>query len=78
MVHDPLVDAVRDWAAKEKAHNPSFALVLGRKSFTIDQIVEHIEKDTLDGRELRKMIFAAATDLFFNYTPPARGRPASR
>lgn len=69
MTNDPLVEAVQDWAVKQKSHNPSFNLVLGRKSFTVDQIVEHIEKNTEEGRELKKMIFAAATDLFFNYKP---------
>ncbi len=69
MDNDPLVEAVRDWATKEKAHNPSFNLAIGRKIFTVDQIVEHIEKDTEEGRELKKMIFSTATDLFFNYKP---------
>ena len=69
MDNDPLIEAVRSWANKEKAHNPSFHLILGRKSFTIDQIVEHIEKGTEEGRELKKRIFATATDLFFNYKP---------
>ncbi len=69
METDQLVEAVRDWAEKQKAHNPAFNLVHGRKSFTVDQIVEHIEKDTEEGRELKKRIFSAATDLFFNYKP---------
>ena len=69
MDNDQLVEAIRDWADKERTHNPSIRLVLGRKIFTIDEVVEHIEKNTEEGRELKKMIFKAATDLFFNYRP---------
>lgn len=69
MDNDPLVQSIRDWAAKEQKHNPAFSLVVGRKNFTIDQIVEHIEKDTEEGRMLKKMIFNAATSLFFDYKP---------
>ena len=69
MDEDPLLDAVRSWAEKERAHNPSFSLVVGKRSFTIDQIVEHIEKGTEEGQMLRKMIFKTATDLFFRYRP---------
>jgi len=67
--NDPLVEAIRSWAERERAHNPTFSLVVGKKAFSIDQIVEHIERDTKDGRMLRKMILKAATDLFFNYRP---------
>lgn len=70
MSNDPLVESfyesLRDWAKNEKAHNPSFSLAYGRKIFKIDEIVEHIEKDTEEGRALKKMIFTAAIDLFAN------------
>ena len=65
-------EGIRHWAKKEKTHNPSFALVLGRKSFTIDQLVEHLEKDTEDGREIKKWMFMALPELFTNYDPKPR------
>jgi len=64
-----LLEEIRNWADKEKTHNPTFSFVVGRKAFTVDEIVEHIEKDTPEGRELKKMIFSTATSLFFNYKP---------
>ena len=69
MGNDPLVEVIRNWAEKEKAHNPSFSFVVGRKSFTIDQIVDHIENGTEEGKMLRKMILKTATSLFFDYKP---------
>lgn len=69
MDNDPLLEAVIDWAEKQKSHNPSFSFVVGNKSFTADQIVEHIKKDTEDGRVLKKMILKTATSLFFRYKP---------
>jgi len=67
--NDPLVEAVREWAAKEKAHNPSFSFVVGRKAFSAEEIVEHIENGTEEGKMLRKMIFKTATSLFYDYKP---------
>lgn len=69
MSEDPLVEAILSWAEKQRAHNPSFRLVIGKKSFSIDQIVEHIKKDTEDGKLLKQMIFKTATNLFFDYRP---------
>ena len=71
--NDPLLEAVKAWAEREKRHNPTFSLVVGNKMFTIDQIVEHMEKDTEEGRMLRKMILETATALFFNYRPSKKG-----
>ncbi len=70
MSNDPLVksfyESLHEWEEREKANNPSFRLFYGRKSFSIDQIVEHIEKDTDEGKVLKKMIFKAAIDIFSN------------
>jgi len=67
--NDLLIKAVKEWAEKEKSRNPSFSLVVGRKAFTIDEIVDHIEKNTEEGKMLKTLILKTATDLFFRYNP---------
>lgn len=65
-----IVDAVKKWADGEKENNPSFSLLIGRKAFTIDQIVEHVEKQTEDGEKLMDMIVNAGAALFLPTTRP--------
>ena len=64
-----LIKAVKEWAEKEKSRNPSFSLVVGKKAFTIDEIIDHIEKNTEEGKMLKTLILKTATDLFFRYNP---------
>ena len=65
-----LVDAVKSCAVRERESNPSFSMVVGRKAFTIDQIVEHVEKQTEDGEQLLDMIVKAGAELFLPHTRP--------
>ena len=62
--HARIVAFVKEWAENEKRVNPSFSLVVGRQAFTTDQIVEHIEEDTVTGKMLEEMILDTAASLF--------------
>lgn len=59
-----MLNGIHSWADRQKAHNPSYSLAVGKKVFTVDQIVEHIEKGTPEGKDLVKRIMEAAADLF--------------
>jgi len=58
--------AIFAWAEKEKEDNPSFSLVVGKRSFTVDQIVEHVQKGTEEGDMLLDMVVDAGASLFLN------------
>lgn len=59
-------ERIKDWAEHERTHNPSFSLVVGSKSFTVDQVEQHIMKGTEEGLQLYRMIFQAGAELFLN------------
>lgn len=51
-----LIAELEEWRDDMNAHNPSYSMNLGSKSFSADQIIEHIKKDTEDGKMLVSML----------------------
>ena len=59
-----LVETLKEWVGKEKRHNPSWSLTVGVKTFSLDQVLEHVEKRTPEGKMLLKMVSRMAVDRF--------------
>ena len=59
-----LVESLKDWVNREKKHNPGWSLIMGSKSFSLDQVVEHVEKRTPEGKTLLRMVSRMAVDRF--------------
>lgn len=70
MTDKRIKEAVKNWAEKERINNPSFSLVVGDKALTIDQIVEHVDKNTELGQQLYGMIVDTAVNLFLPRQKP--------
>lgn len=60
--NDVLLDTVSKWVERNR-HNPNFKFVLGKRAFTAEELLENLKKETAEGKEIRKMILYAATDL---------------
>lgn len=60
--NDPLVETVSKWVERNR-HNPNFKFVLGNRAFTADELLDNLKRGTPEGKEIRKMIIYAATDL---------------
>ena len=60
---DRIVKAAKSWL-EHNMHNPSWRFVLGNRSFKAEELVEHLEKGTEEGKLLLEMIEDTAVDLF--------------
>ena len=72
MPNDPwteeLIKEIKNWASIQKRRNPLYSLNIGPKSFTIDQIVEHVDKKTPEGKQLLRMLAKYAILRFHKYS----------
>lgn len=63
-------EIITQWAEYERQINPSFSLVVGQQVLSIDQIEEHVEKETELGKKLEEMILETAAELFLPHQKP--------
>lgn len=59
-----VIEAVKGWVKEEKGSNPSWSLIVGSKSFSLDQLEEHLDERTPEGQMILKMIARMAVDRF--------------
>ena len=64
---DRIAKAARAWLENNQ-HNPSWRFVMGNRSFKAEELIEHIEKSTEEGKLLLEMIEDTAVDLFMRPT----------
>jgi len=65
---DELIDAMETWL---KAHpNPrAKALVVGKRMFSAEEILDEMKKGTRMGKMFKKNIMQYATEMFMRYNP---------
>jgi len=63
MTSKRIVEAVKFWL-EHNVHNPGWRFVRGNRSFTPEELLEHVEKGTPEGVEILGMIEDTAVDLF--------------
>lgn len=59
-----LIKEIDKWIDEEKKENPSWSLVIGARSFSLDQIREHINEQTPEGKMILRMVAKMAIDRF--------------